>query len=44
MSQVVLHPDLEPLASLLGTWRGDGEGTWSGTDPFQYREEIAFRV
>lgn len=37
-----LHPDLEPLAFLLGTWRGAGEGEYPGVEPFRYREELSF--
>lgn len=37
-----LHASLEPLAFLLGTWRGEGEGTYPGIEPFRYREELAF--
>ena len=33
---------LEPLAFLLGTWRGDGEGVYPGIDPFRYTEELSF--
>ena len=37
-----LDPSLEPIAFLLGTWRGEGEGSYPGVDPFRYREEIVF--
>jgi hypothetical protein len=42
MAQVVVHPDLAGLSFLLGTWRGEGEGTWPGGDPFTFGEEVAF--
>lgn len=37
-----LHPDCEPLAFLLGTWRGEGEGEWPRGEPFRYGEEMVF--
>lgn len=37
-----LPPPLEPLAFLLGNWRGEGEGEYPGVDPFRYTEELAF--
>jgi hypothetical protein len=38
-----LHAELEPWGGLLlGTWTGDGEGTYPTIEPFRYREEIVF--
>jgi hypothetical protein len=37
-----LPPALEPLAFLLGTWRGVGDGVYPGIDPFRYTEELSF--
>jgi hypothetical protein len=33
---------LEPLAFLIGSWRGEGEGEYPGLEPFRYREELSF--
>jgi len=37
-----VHPDLGPLAALLGEWQGEGEGRWGGGEPFHYREWVTF--
>jgi hypothetical protein len=37
-----VHPDCQPLAFLLGTWRGEGEGEWPRGEPFTYGEEMVF--
>jgi THAP4-like, heme-binding beta-barrel domain len=37
-----VHPDVEPLAFLLGTWKGEGAGWWPTTEAFRYGEEMTF--
>ncbi len=38
---LALHPALQELVFLLGTWRGEGEGDWPGAEPFTYGEELS---
>jgi len=37
-----MSPALKPVAFLLGTWRGEGQGEYPTIKPFHYREEIRF--
>ena len=42
MIAIELNPALMPIAFLLGSWRGEGEGQYPSIRPFRYREEIRF--
>jgi len=38
-----LHPDLYPVAWMVGKWGGKGMGEWPGVEKFEYVQEITFR-
>ena len=37
-----LHPDLNPLAWMVGTWRGKGRGEYPNIEGFEYAHEVVF--
>lgn len=39
---MALAPNLRPVSALLGTWAGDGAGSYPTIESFAYTEEIVF--
>ena len=37
-----LHADLNPLAWLVGTWRGKGRGEYPNIEAFEFAQEVVF--
>ena len=37
-----LHPDLAPIAWLIGRWEGSGKATYPGTTDFDFGQQIDF--
>ena len=37
-----LHPELLPLAWLLGAWHGNGRSEYPDTEPFAFEQDVAF--
>jgi hypothetical protein len=37
-----LHPDLMPIAWMLGTWRGNGRGDYPDIDAFSFSQQAVF--
>ena len=35
-----LHPDLYPVAWMVGKWGGKGMGEWPGAEKFEFVQEV----
>ncbi|GGK94942.1 hypothetical protein Sme01_57700 [Sphaerisporangium melleum] len=42
MESAAIHPDLEPIAFLLGRWEGAGVGGYPTIESFRFGQEIVF--
>ncbi|RLV47670.1 FABP family protein [Nocardioides mangrovicus] len=38
-----IHPDVAPLAWLIGRWQGNGHGEYPTIEPFQFGQELVFQ-
>ena len=37
-----LHPDLMPIAWMIGRWEGSGKGSYPGTEDFDFGQQVDF--
>src|SRR5918992_4914404 len=42
MTQPSMHPLVQPLGFLIGTWTGEGKGEYPSIESFTYGEEVRF--